>query len=843
MLVDVIVSHLFVTFLLAMYRSRTVASSTSATSSTTSGWIQSERRPQRTRSLQTRLVLCDLVDNDDGVAPRRLTRTLSSTSTRLPECTSTYKQLILTMNKDKNNTPQSLAVSANTRSRSRNSSQDEAKGKEQTKDMERDTDKTSSDSLAAIQEKLSKFQPKINSMLPRMLNKGGIATPKSTPAEKKSSSAKPSQSRKLESPATIATAAKPPGKSTTTATSAAAETAVNATPEAETPASSSKAKAKKRPSGPVTSVATLIPKGSRKKVQEPALQPPPKERTVRAGDEPDQAIILSASLPSLSSLPSLMELDDGHREALGDGKGKGRSGDFDTPQTYSLDATSSIVSKADGPLVQDKTTRTAAAVKTPSIISVDSFRSDNYASGIPSVQVERIANWMGGVKDAMERDDSQKIPDTAAPVLPAVVEASETKKNDTPNNETTGEAAAAVAGTHRTALRRPPPMIPRHAAARVSSSPSPPQREQIGSPDIIDSSLECTPLAATTTTEEDLGKSKYSPTKDTVHSFPPVPLFNEALDVSEGHTHAAESSSKTTAKAVSTGAAALRRSDLHDDDDRSTVVGGQQTQDSIGGLASLPSSEYGNNGDADEKDERPLNRIQQEPSLPSALTSSCLRELGILKRKSSTNRTGSGKRRIGNDASFTQENVEDEDEDDGGGIILAQREVFPSSIGAAPASPSLLSASCDVDVLEAPTYAFALPNRIRQDNPRRASAHSEQDLDDCGAPRIQQGQQPVVSSSVGLDMRSFPSPPSHISFSTLPTIPTFPSFPSNDPGPLYESGQEEGWTQGQNQNPSQEPSQSPSSALPSITILPSEVTNEPSLIIIDSPSQSLEEEP
>jgi hypothetical protein len=334
-------------------------------------------------------------------------------------------------------------------------------------------------------------------------------------------------------------------------------------------------------------------------------------------------------------------------------------------------------------------------------------------------------------------------------------------------------------------------------------------------------------------------------------------------EVDEVQVKAIGSPTKTRTIEPTSTRTAVSRPDYHEEDDRSTVVGGQPTQDSITGFASLLSFAYENNNDhgLDETEEESWSQMRQ--GLPSGLTSSCLQELGILKRKNSTDRSDSGKRRNGSSANATQ----DDDAQDGDGddiVILAQRDVFPESLGEAPASLSFPSNS--FQVLEAPEYTFALPDRTRQDQLIQPSIQSEstQELDEWGDPRIQPGQRSVQGASISYHQPSFPSPPSQTSFSTLPTMPTFPNSFPREPQASYEhEGQEgeEALARDQDQSPTQEhhheanqdnhsqklsfpspPSQTSFSILPTMPTFPSELDSQPSVIVIDSQTPSQEDE-
>ncbi|KAF8925454.1 hypothetical protein BGZ58_000786 [Dissophora ornata] len=741
------------------------------------------------------------------------------------------------MNEGSNGSPR-LSRTASIEQRNR---REKSNGKGKVKEEIVDTDAADSESLAAIQRKVSEFQPKINSLLPRMLNKG-TATSKSTPVEQSAGKSKPTA-------AAVAT------------TSSTKVLSPRNTTKATTPTSKSKS-----PKTAATSVASLIPKGSRAKPlpsKASELPAPPAQtrptrlsRSSQVGDRREQAIVLSSSLPSSSS--------QGHGlDTMWDIAGDEQESEMDVEQQHTSTATTTP-SKA-GVGAGAATVGVATAVKVPSVISIGSIQSDYIASVIPSVRTGWITSWMGGVKEAMEGNgdgqggsaglvtSADSVPLGATPAPAAI----------TVDNK----PANVVVEPRRPGLR-PSPAISRHSVIPValSSTPSPPA--------VVRSSLsESEHYHISERADETQGNGKCVAKDSMPSTLSPAPLFYEASDLSEknGANAAAASTAKMTAAAAMPTGARSMEEPYRGDDDLSTVVGHQPTQDSFVGISSLLSFRCDKGEGEDPKEEEHSKELRQkskEPPLPSALTSSCLEELGLLKRRTSGGQDGPRKRSSGVGLSPAYEDVVEEDDCDR--LILAQEEVFPASIGAAPASAPLSPSSSIVP--KPPRYTFALPDRVRQeDRELIESQNPQQELNvDEGSPSFQPGQRQ------GYNDPSFPSPPSHTSFSTLPTMPTFPTIPSfsslvqngileeeredGQLGQSQEQTQEQRWSQAQDHSQEHErdraglyrdpsfpslTSQISLEILPTLPTFPSVGTlgnsDDPSLIIIDSQDGSQEE--
>jgi hypothetical protein len=474
--------------------------------------------------------------------------------------------------------------------------------------------------------------------------------------------------------------------------------------------------------------------------------------------------------------------------------------------------------------------------KQPSVISVASSKDDR-ASIIHSVQVDRIANWVGGVKEAMEEDDTLELDSTFQPGhQQAITPGSTNTKNESRttlekpvvNTDATEDTSAAE--PRKPALRRPPPAPSRHVVTLVDASPPLPPQDQAQSVfEVVPSSLlEDEPLqrnyrsgqksAVTTTTfttnQRSGSRGKRVFVEDSLSSLPPVPLFHEETsNVSESDAHPRKSDAhprksdahprkndahprKSGGKPSSSTAplktAIVSHNPLPQQDDLSTIVGGgAPTQDSfVGGpVQSLPSFIYETEEDVEVKiDGAEMEHAQNDPSLPSELTASCLQELG-LKRKNVRDRSygvGGKKRHLKSRGGYgisgsnidrvleegNDEEEEDEEEEDNGcvgGVALAQRAAFPSSFDLAPMSTlsSSVTPPLSLEVIEGPlaTYTPAGRTAAREDkenvNPSGSTTHQQQQ------EQHHQGDPP-----------SFPSPPASLVFSTMPSMPTLPTFPS-----------------------------------------------------------------
>ncbi|KAG0369010.1 hypothetical protein BGX24_002588 [Mortierella sp. AD032] len=597
----------------------------------------------------------------------------------------------------------------------------------------------------------------------------------------------------------------------------------------------------------VRSIAERLPKGSRAKPLPPKSPTPTttpsiptsiysehyhhQQQQVQTGDKLSQAISLSSSMPSIPSQMEPIDLDEDGDEHMAESSAVylTLASNDSKSQQHSNNATGTTpkhappqrqwqhinvdrdqdepVHRAAGPHGVDLTK------KQQSIVSIDSSK-DEFGSIIPLVQVDRIANWMGGVKDAMEEEDTIEL--ESVPQANNNNNNSNTTTNPSVKAETAEDTPTATAA-RKPALRRPPPAPARHAVtAGDASPPLPPQAQAEPVEEVVPSSLaEDEPLqrnyrsgqrAATNQGPSSKGKRVF--VEDSLSSLPPVPLFHETSNVSESDTHrrrsGGEPSTSTTPKAAvarqGSRADGGPSSHYHHNpataaqDDLSTIVGGQApTQDSfVRPMQSLPSFLYEADEDAHAKSgHSETEHIQHDPSLPSELTASCLQELG-LKRKNVGDRShGSGKRhaksrrggyglrgsnidRVLEEGDDDEDDDEDEDDEENGGIggvALAQRVAFPSSLDLAPISTlsSSVTPPSSLEVIEGPraTYTPAGRTVVRANKEKERPAASG-----SNAQQVQHVDPNLAS------LPSFPSPPASLVFSTLPSMPTLPTFPS-----------------------------------------------------------------
>ncbi|KAF9187620.1 hypothetical protein BGZ49_004036 [Haplosporangium sp. Z 27] len=659
---------------------------------------------------------------------------------------------------------------------------------EKGKNVENANDIADSKALAIIQEKISKFQPKINPLLPRMLGKGNsgtsnammattvatdAATSKSTnTAEKGTSSGNKSKSaiKSAVSPAVATTKESTSRKNKEKATAATTSTATNSKKPLAAAGSSSKSKSKKSPAPSGASIVTLIPKGSRsrplpQKAQESDRQDTPTEPnpTTRSKNRSDEVIVLSSSLASASSVWEGSPYDVNEKSySAGDLE---EEMELEPEQVQQSSKSSKKYDRNPKPNTVVGSSA-PASTKMPSVISLDSTKSFEFASAIPSVKVDRIADWMGGVKQAMEQDNEEESHSTTPPPAAAKV-APEAKNKGNSAASTKVEEAEHSTEVRKPILRRPPPGIPRHATSTTGFSPSPATVEATASPDVaLSSPEEHGHLTSTLDEHKKPNKGKNVLIQDSLST---LPSFQE---ISESGGSIVDSSIVNPSSSLSQ----LRPNKIpaaggnYHDDDISTVLG-QPTQDSVGGLESFSSSKYesAESGSMEDKDYELEQEEYQEPSLPSALTSSCLQELG-LKRKSGRQERDTRKRHSRGRLSPAKE--EGEKEDTGDNMILAQMEAFPSSIADAPVSSSFQSLAPSPDVLNTPEYVHALPDRARRDNEEQ-NRHQGQ----TQAQALDQ----ESDNQAGLRDVSFPSPPTQITFSTLPSMPSFPSQLQSEP--------------------------------------------------------------
>ncbi|KAI1294372.1 hypothetical protein EDD11_008140 [Mortierella claussenii] len=605
--------------------------------------------------------------------------------------------------------------------------------------------------LAAIQKKVSRFQPKIDALLPRMLstaasesNTPAAASVAQIPSGQRGARAVPTGSEKLTGTPLPVT-----------------EIATTSKPQFATE-STSKPKSKKSPGSPVTSIAALIPKRSRAKPLPLPRTPehsayntsataalPLKPTRLRTGDHVEKAIVLSSSLPSSPSYTDFRILDyednDVCKRGLDEMEVEPEQVEDERYTAGAINNRSNRrqVREDDSIALRANPVVMTEAKKIPSIISINSSRSDNCASIAPSVQVERIANWMGDVKQAMEQDVAEGTINPAEPVvtLPEVIEADTAPPKAIRSIQELGDGNLV---SRRPGLRRPPP---------------------------DDENMDVF-KGFTHSKGEQSDENNSILAKDSLASAPSVPLFHEVSNVCEGQA--------ITSNTALSASKALQSMGHCLDNDLSTVVGQDPTQDSFRKSGSLLSFAH----EQDKSAATELNRHgkgQQEPSLPSALTSSCLQELGLLKRRRSRGEDGAdrGKRSISRKSSPIiggDDDVDGQEEDQG--LILAQGDIFPSGIDSAPASSSLSTSSLTpsaYNVLSVPEYTYALPERRRLADQDKGEAHSQTGSEEGSWSQLQPGQQQL--SGVWSEVRSpsFSSSPSQISLSMMPTMASFSS--------------------------------------------------------------------
>ncbi|KAK5822025.1 hypothetical protein F5H01DRAFT_338469 [Linnemannia elongata] len=633
---------------------------------------------------------------------------------------------------------------------------------------------------------------------------------------------------------------------TTKSTAASSTTTTTASRSKKNPGAASTA---------VTSIAERLPKGSRAKPLPPKSTTPTttspsistsiyserQQQPTQTGEKLSQAISLSSSMPSIPSQMEPIDLDEDGDECMTESApfylSLATTTEGDSTNRHPVTTTTTKHTQQQHPHNTKKTKededqddpmgRTAGAgaaashgidlrKKQASVISIASSK-DDHASIIPSVQVERIANWMGGVKEAMEDDDTQEIESTSRPRHQQTSISTSTNKNNASpalenpavKADTTEDTPAA--GPRKPALRRPPPAPSRHVVTLVDASPPLPPQDQAPSVfEVVPLSLEeeeplqrnhrsgqktaAASTAATTTETADQrsgSKGKRVFVEDSLASLPPVPLFHEETsNVSESDAYRRRSGGEPSSSTTPLKSAVVNRN--HPQDDLSTIVGGQApTQDSfIGGpVQSLLSFIYeteeeaearaGGGGGADE-----MEHVHNDLSLPSELTSSCLQELG-LKRKNVRDRKkrhvksrvgygirGSNIDRVleeGDDEDDEEEGDEEDEEEEGGvgGVALAQRAAFPSSFDLAPMSTlsGSVTPPLSLEVIEGPFATYTPAGRT-------AARENKENEHPSGTTQQHQLQQHQG------DPPSFPSPPASLVFSTMPSMPTLPTFPS-----------------------------------------------------------------
>ncbi|KAF9925053.1 hypothetical protein FBU30_005102, partial [Linnemannia zychae] len=648
-------------------------------------------------------------------------------------------------------------------------------------------------------------------------------------------------------------------------------------------------RSKKNPGSPsttVTSIAERLPKGSRVKPL-PVKSPTPtsvttpsfptsvlsdgqQQQQTQAGDKLSQAISLSSSMPSFSSQIEQFSLDeDGDQQMTedsafyftlaseGDGDDRHNSKsrelaakhtrcDHDSQQEQSMSKKeTSGKARHDSPAHQlttsvDATHGTDISKKQPSIISIANSK-DEYASAIPSAQVERITNWMGGIRDAMENDDaSQPNITTESGHQQHYISASSIKHdNDTKpatlnktikKIESVEESPAAV-GSRKPALRRLPPAPSRHMVTLVDASPPLPPEEQAQSIfEIVPSSLlEDEPLernyrqgqkileGSKTALQGSKSKGKRIFVEDSLASLPPVSLFHENSDIGDGDTadHHSKSEGKpsiTPSKTDFTRPVSSRENHSLAQDDPSAIDGRHRSlrNSQIGTMQSLPLSSYAeeaqgaisarsegaNNDNNTDNAETEMEHILNNPSLPSELTASCLQELGLKRKNVQERGYGPGKRRTkkrvgygirGDDFNgILEENMEEDEESKGeedgnNGVPLAQRAAFPSSFDLAPISTlsSSVTPPLSLEVIEGPLATYTPAGRTSNRENKENEKHSLSE--NVRRQQADSSSNNNINNSNNNNSNSnnnFVSPPPPPASLVFSTLPSMPTFPT-----------------------------------------------------------------
>ncbi|KAG0031599.1 hypothetical protein BGZ81_000945 [Podila clonocystis] len=395
---------------------------------------------------------------------------------------------------------------------------------------------------------------------------------------------------------------------------------------------------------------------------------------------------------------------------------------------------------------------TGNMVREPSILTIESSKTFSIASDIPSIEVDAIERWVGGVQQALGSDDDD---DETAPI----------------------RASNLVPGTTNAinSTRQRPSTVARPVTQGVIEIDSSP-------PHVIPSTFDDQEV------EPVLGK-------DDEHSHPQTPQMGRQARV------LAPDSLSWTASAprnLRTGSSVSPVKGSHVQDDISTIVGGQPTQDTFG-LRSLPSFVSDRENLEREIDEQ--ERDQEQAALPSGLTSSCLQELGLLKRRTSDNssprkrRTSAGwNTELGSDPLH-----EDLEED----MMMAQRGYFPSSFGAAPSTMSPLSYNYGLASIDEDSPKYKPMARLRHAVGQAQSGEDGESGDvhdgsrDRSYPSVEsmRGQESyedfhrriLADSRVHVLDDSQPSLPSMPSMTGLSTLPSFPSIPSIPTLPSFSS--------------------------------------------------------
>ncbi|GJJ75653.1 hypothetical protein EMPS_08011 [Entomortierella parvispora] len=753
-------------------------SKSSSIASSSSGWIQSKQRPSAT-SIQTLLL-------PKGVSQQQapnLKRQSSTESTKKAASPTRYRQSTLLL-------PGAISMTKKTDVANAAGSRTV-----ETKDKDKDKD---SDTLDAIRAKVSQFQPKINAMLPRMMDKGAT--------EKKTSSAAPpsSKGKKItEKAPTLSKAQNAPtegdlnsndsasvkrGPPTSTAGTGVVASSLTDPVSVKATVTSKTSKGKKEPAALPTSIADRIPKGSRTKPLAQKTSVPPQQS--RTPEQQETVIVLSSSLPGSPMDEDAIVIDNDEQ------------------------ATSVAMNN-----------RTYLSIAT-----VDSsLSSDSVDNTMPSIAADKIARWMGDVHEAMQQEESVK--DDSNTAHPS--DTTYTRAVVTPRASTTITSKATEPG-RRSTLRCPPQISKRGG----NLARSPPVHEVVSS----------------SPPEEGGQDSDVDPMEDLLED-----LLQEQLPQQQQKSNAtARILVKDSIPANMTRADTKQPLDDLDADTKvqqvmqeslpSFVYKKDDEDEMMDDLAVKEDEEaYYRRNMVEEVDEVPEPKVAKPPSkrlskpepeptqepslpsLPSELTASCLEELG-LKRKNSTERSAK-KKRAGSHMSKhnlggLQEEQDEEEGEQETSPIFAQPYRVPSSFGlmlsrtgspipntarsSEPVSREnsrrsiIISSGSEVAVssyadegslmlMEEPKYVpLEIPRRanlLRSDTQqrRRPPVQEGYDEEDEGHDFSQGNNDQSLYSHQPTHGRhgiendpTFPSPPSlDFTFSTLPSMPSLPSFSSS----------------------------------------------------------------
>lgn len=668
-------------------------------------WITSEHKSRPQRITQARLTPAHEINQQSGSSGRR------------PPTRSTSKSSVASSD-DSQGTGHSSTNSTHRQTRLEMGQRSPPKQPSPAK-------KLVPDALAALQDKLAKDQPKIGGYLSRMgVKPAPIANAGHTSTAKKASTS----------------SAKP------TAPKAASSSAGSTGNKGST-------KSKKAPA--LVSIADKIPRGSRAKLIPPKQPQSPLQSTGTKSPSPPtphlskkdtqkvtdgDPVVIDPSPPQLPkpSTPSVVRPKHTRQQpqtiVLSSSPPDSEN---DSDLEYDAAETNELTGKADT-IVQ----------REPSILTIESSKTFSMASDIPSIEVDAIERWVGGVRQALG-DDDEIAADTAIRTCKPVPEAT----------------GGLISSRHLPLPARPGA----HSVIQIDSSP----------PHVIPSTF-------------DDQEAESAQIKDDME---PPHLRTLSRKGRQARVLAPDSLSWTASMPLDRAARNLHQ--VQDDGDISTIVGGQPTQDTFG-LQSLPS--FVSDGEIMEREDVGVDEPehgQERAALPSGLTSSCLQELGLLKRRVSDNNSPRKRR---TSSGWNSELGSDPHHDDPEDVMMAQRGYFPSSFGAAPSTQSPLSynhalASIDEDAPKYQPIDVSFQTRLRH---AMASGEDEEEGDgEDGSPHpieSMPGQESyedfhrrILADARTHVLDSQPSLPSMPSMTGLSTLPSFPSIPSLPTMPSFSS--------------------------------------------------------